>query len=280
MDQQSLLTELQSLPLGAIRFLSQVSSTNDEAFRWITEGAPDLALVVADEQTAGRGRGSRRWFTPPGASLAFSLILYPQSAGLHILPRMTALGAVATREALEKKYTLHAQIKWPNDLILERRKVGGVLAEAHWDGDQLKGLILGVGINVAPESVMHSSALRFPAICLEELTGSKVNRLELLRAILEQLLKWQPRLASAEFLRAWEGSLAFRGEWIQLSPGESFGKDGLPQSLEKLPQPIEEGQIIGLAPDGSLKLRTRSGEIITARVGEIRLKPAETIPGA
>lgn len=275
MDQARLELKLANLPLGGIRYFERTGSTNDDAARWIEEGAPDWALVVADQQTAGRGRMGRTWHTPPRASLAFSLVLYPDQEGAYVMPRLTALGALAVCDALHTLYGLMPKIKWPNDVLLERRKVSGVLVETQWSGSQLSAMILGIGINVAPSSVMGDSRLRFPATCVESVTGHAVDRHDLLHEVLANLLEWRPRLGSQAFLQAWEERLAFRGEWVQVSPGQSPGKDGLPKDLEGLPVPVHEGQVIGLAPDGSLRLRTRSGETVMIHVGEVRLAPVE-----
>jgi BirA family biotin operon repressor/biotin-[acetyl-CoA-carboxylase] ligase len=273
MNQEILANNLVDLSLGGIRYYISTDSTNDQAARWIEEGAPDKALVIADQQTAGRGRSGRLWYTPPKASLAFSLVLFPEQDGPYVLPRHTALGALAVSDALHNLYGLRPKIKWPNDVLLERRKVSGVLVEAQWSGEKLAALILGVGINVAPASVLKDSQLRFPATSIETVLARKVDRVELLHEVLEKLLEWRPRLSTPAFLQAWEERLAFRGEWVQLFPGESPGKDGLPRDLEGLPAPVHEGEIIGLAPDGSLRLRTRSGEIVIIHVGEVRLGP-------
>lgn len=277
MDEKSVTTSLAGLTLGAVRVFARVSSTNDEAARWVLEGAPDLALVVADEQTAGRGRDGRTWYTPAGSSLALSLVIYPIEAVTHVQSRLTALGALAVHFALRKHYNLPAAIKWPNDVLINRQKVAGVLAEATWSGDTLKALILGIGINVALQSVAVAErlggGLNIPATCVETAAGRTVDRLELLKYVMQELLYWRPRLASHEFLQAWESNLAFRGEQVQVSVGHSAGKDGLPHSLEGRPPSIEEGRILGLSPDGSLRLRKENGEIVNVHFGEVRLRP-------
>ena len=276
MDQKTLETALADLPIPAIRYFPAVGSTNDVACDWAAEGAPDGALVVADEQTSGRGRGDRRWFTQPGMGLAFSLVLYPSKpVGVYVMPRLTALGAVAVRYALQRHYNIIPQIKWPNDVLIERQKVAGVLAEAQWSGEQIKSAVLGIGINVASGSIsdeiLPRAEMNFPATSVEEALKKKVDRVELLHHVLKELLYWRPRIHTNDFLSEWESCLAFRGEWVQVTAGESYGKDGLPVSLEQMPQPIQEGKVLGLAMDGSLKLLAKSGEIVTVRVGEVRL---------
>jgi BirA family transcriptional regulator, biotin operon repressor / biotin---[acetyl-CoA-carboxylase] ligase len=282
MDQTRLLKSLSDLPLGAIKYFDRLGSTNDEASAWAAQGAPDLALVIAEEQTAGRGRQGRSWVTVPGASLALSLVIYPSEKSLYILPRLTALGALAVKDTLEKYYGVHAQIKWPNDVLVQRRKLAGVLAEAQWMGDQIGALILGIGINIAAASVStalrNDDSVRFPATYIESILERPVDRLELLHNVVAELLRWRPRLASPEFLQAWEASLAFRGEHVQVITGQSVGKDGLPAGLEGHPPTVVDGMILGLAPDGSLKLRIQSGEVIAVRAGEVRLRLMETSP--
>jgi BirA family biotin operon repressor/biotin-[acetyl-CoA-carboxylase] ligase len=280
MDQVELETLLADLPLGGIRYFSKVGSTNDLAARWARAGAQDFSLVVADEQTAGRGRLNRRWFTPPGSGLAFSLILRPEDlpAGLISAPlqseqhsfttRLTALGALAVCETLNQVLSpvLPAQIKWPNDVIATRRKLAGVLVELHWSGDQLQAAVLGIGVNVTPASVPPPGELYFPATCVEQVVGNPIDRWILLHDILENLWRWREQMASDKFMHAWSGRLAFRGEWVTIVL-ESGEEQDTPSTLE--------GQIAGLNPDGLLRLRLRSGEITFVNFGEIRLRPID-----
>lgn len=261
MDQLTLQKLLSDLPLGAVRYFHTIGSTNDLAIRWAEAGAPHLALVAADEQTAGRGRAGRRWFTPAGSALAFTLVLRPGTGELATyLPRLTALGALAVCDTLNAALppVTPAQIKWPNDVVVNRRKLAGVLAEAHWRGEQLTALILGIGINVAQASVPPPELLDFPATCVEDALEQAVDRWELLHAVLKKLLEWHQRLEEPEFIRAWERRLAFRGEWIQLM-------------VEN--QPPLEGRLLGLEADGSLRLRLRSGETAAFQFGEVQLRP-------
>jgi BirA family biotin operon repressor/biotin-[acetyl-CoA-carboxylase] ligase len=277
MDQIQLQTCLADLSLEAVRYFDRVGSTNDEAALWAAQGAPDLGLVVADEQTSGRGRAGRHWYTPRGAALAFSIVVYPTIEDSVSASRMTALGALAVCDTLKNRYHLPAKIKWPNDVLLDGKKVAGVLVEAQWTGERLGSLILGIGINVAPASVEASRTnepvLHFPSTCVEKVLDRTVDRLELLHAVLASVLRWRSRLSAPDFLQAWETNLAYRDEWVQALPGGSTGEPV--QIGGKAPSPIREGQVIGLSNDGSLKLRTRSGEIIALQFGEVRLRPVK-----
>jgi BirA family biotin operon repressor/biotin-[acetyl-CoA-carboxylase] ligase len=275
-DQVSLERVLQGIPTGPIRYLDQVGSTNTEALRWADAGAPDLSVVIADEQTAGRGRQGRIWFTPPGAALAFSLVLredrtFAQSPLVESLSgytpswlgRLTALGALAVCRTLEVGYHLAPQIKWPNDVLLERRKVCGILTEAQWQGERLDAVVLGIGINVAPASVPPDSELLYPATCVEAMLEHEVDRWQLLRSVLEHVLAWRSRLKGPEFLSAWEDRLAFKGEPVEIYPGAAG---------ENLP--VERGVLLGLDSAGRLRIRGQNGGVQSLEVGELRLRPA------
>jgi BirA family transcriptional regulator, biotin operon repressor / biotin---[acetyl-CoA-carboxylase] ligase len=274
MDQPSLEATLADLNLPAIRYYESIGSTNDEAWKWIEAGAPNQALVIANEQTAGRGRAQRRWITVPGAGLAFSLILLSPPLDPFFIPRLTGLGAVAIQKSLIKKYAIPAEIKWPNDILVNARKVAGVLVEAHWDGETLIGVIVGIGINIAPESVSEDNlpaiGLNFPATCLENELGRPIGRQALLHATVDELLTILPSLSLPKFMDEWEAGLAFRGQWVELSYGLSTSSTqaGSAQAI------AAAGKVIGLTQDGSLKLLTSSGKIVTAAVGELQLKPA------
>jgi len=224
---------------------------------WVGEGGVDLALVVAEEQTAGRGRGGRTWFSRRGAALAFSLVLRPEPAEQEFVARFTALGALGCAEALEG-LPLPAEIKWPNDVLIRQRKVCGILAEAVWQGKTAQGVVLGIGVNVRPEAVPPPEGLNFPATSLEAEAGRVIERLPLMRAILLGILHWRPRLGTSSLLQAWEELLAFRGQPVEV---HSEGR------------PAQTGRLEGLDPDGSLRLRSPEGAAVSVQLGEVHLRP-------
>jgi BirA family transcriptional regulator, biotin operon repressor / biotin---[acetyl-CoA-carboxylase] ligase len=263
MDEISLRKALARFPLGGLRYFEQTASTNDIALAWAAAGAPDLALVYAEQQTAGRGRGAHQWFTPPGAALAFSLVLRPRTGETASTPRISALGALAVCEALSE-LGLQPEIKWPNDVLLNRRKLCGILAESVWMGAYLQNVILGIGLNVQPESVPPPEQLNFPATCLQnELPVSQPSQLPLDRAallvkILQVLFYWRSLVSSESFLLAWEKRLAFRGEQVEIRA------EG---------QPSQVGKLEGLGEDGSLRLTSPQGQAFSIQFGEVHLRP-------
>src|SRR5512134_3605246 len=143
MNQNELKKALAKLPLGDVRYFDSIGSTNNEALAWATSGAKDLSLVIADEQTAGRGRLDRKWLTPKGTALAFSLILCPTAGEKLHLTRIVGLAALAVADALRTR-GLAAQIKWPNDVLLNDSKVAGILIESVWSGDEPDCVVIGI----------------------------------------------------------------------------------------------------------------------------------------
>src|SRR6266545_2786419 len=152
MNQVELKKMLSKLPLGDVRYFDWIGSTNTEALAWATSDAKDLSLVIADEQTAGRGRLDRKWFTPKGAALAFSLILRPRVEEKPFLTRMVGLAALAIADSLRTR-GLIAQIKWPNDVLIAGHKVCGILIESVWSGEDVDCAVIGIGVNLLKESV-------------------------------------------------------------------------------------------------------------------------------
>jgi BirA family biotin operon repressor/biotin-[acetyl-CoA-carboxylase] ligase len=257
MNQNELKKALAKLPLGDVRYFDSIGSTNNEALAWATGGAKDLSLVIADEQTAGRGRLDRKWFTPKGAALAFSLILHITQIEKSYLTRVVGLAALAVVDALRTR-GLTAQIKWPNDVLLNGRKLAGILVESVWSGEDVDCVVVGIGINVLKDAVPSADLLFFPATSLEEVLGPAIQREIVLHDILAGILSLRPHLASDSFITSWEKVLAFRGEQVQVEQGNG----------EML-----TGKLLGLEPDGSLKLSDETGKSMTVRFGDVRLRP-------
>lgn len=256
MNQNELKKSLSKLPLDEIRYFDSISSTNDEALAWAASDAKDLSLVVADEQTAGRGRLDRKWFTPPGTALAFSLILHPTADEKPHLSRMVGLAALSVADPLLAR-GLSPRIKWPNDILLNERKVAGVLIESVWSGDKVDCVVIGIGINILKGSVPGAESLRFPATSLEDELGSPVERAEVLHDVLSALISLRPLLGTDEFMARWEKLLAYRGRQVQV---EMEGEGTV------------VGSVSGLDRDGSLQLRDENGKSITVQFGDVRLR--------
>lgn len=170
-----------------LRYFDEVGSTNTEALRWAGEDAPQGAVVVADHQTAGRGRWGRSWSSAPGKLLQFSVVLRPalplERSGLIT----TALG-VACAEGIEAASGLATTIKWPNDVRVNGRKLCGILVETHVAGSRLQAAVAGVGVNVgwSPDEVPHELRGAATSIAVEG-PGIAIERVALLASILDAL---------------------------------------------------------------------------------------------
>jgi BirA family transcriptional regulator, biotin operon repressor / biotin---[acetyl-CoA-carboxylase] ligase len=256
-NEKLLRAALRKLRLGGLRFYQTIGSTSDVALAWATDGARDLSLVCAEEQTQGRGRGDRHWVTNSESALAFSLVLRPGEKESANVQFYAVLGVLAVSQVLEAM-GLHPQIKWPNDVLLNRKKVCGILAESVWMGERVDSVVLGIGINVRPESIPEAERLMFPATSLESELNRSMERETILRDVLYALLEWRPRVGSEEFMQAWEERLAFRGEAVTVSAEEKL---------------ICRGQVIGLERDGGLRLLGENGKIVSVQFGEVNLRP-------
>lgn len=262
MEGSELANIISRLPLGPLKYYDSVGSTNDLAKKWIAYGADHLSIVVADEQTAGRGRNGRRWFTPRGSSLAFSLVLNLEHLGDFALPRLSGLGALAVCTTLKDVYGLEGCIKWPNDVLIREHKIAGVLVETAWSGERLQSAVLGIGINVAHESIPLDDDLGIPATSVEGELGKPVERWSMLREVLVKLLFWLKEINSPSFLQAWEQNLAYQSKIVQLT-----------QNGRK----VYEGRLLGLYSDGAIRLRGSNGNVMSFWAGDLHLRAVDSL---
>jgi BirA family biotin operon repressor/biotin-[acetyl-CoA-carboxylase] ligase len=243
----------EQLRLTILHFDS-LPSTNTEAARHAVLGAPEGLCVVAREQTAGRGRQQRAWISPAGAGLYFSIVLRPQLEA-RAWPLITLMAAVAVADALGEACGLSVDIKWPNDIYAEGRKLSGILAETV-ETNVGRACILGIGVNL--RSSAFPSHLQDVATSIEDLTGSTPDVEHLLqaltRAISERYDLLHERNGDALTLSEWTARSSFaEGRRVRVSlAGETL-----------------EGWTRGLEPDGALRVETDAGKIRTVRAGDI-----------
>lgn len=264
MIQKTLESCLSPTRVRQFKYFESIGSTNDEALAWIHTGAEDFSLVVADEQTKGRGRFDRRWVTRPGTSLAFTVILKPQPEEITMIPLFSPLCGIAVREAVEKCLGAAVEIKWPNDVLINRKKFCGILVEASWRGNELDGIVMGIGINISHGSVPPMEAQQFPATSLENETSLSIDRFEILQNVLISLEQWRTRLGTPEFMKTWEDHLAFIGEQVRI---EHSGK------------PSIIGKLKGINSQGNLVLELDDGQEMSFEIGDVHLRPNSTSTG-
>lgn len=173
----------QSMFGRAIRYHDEIDSTNAEAKKLAAAGAPEGTVVVAESQSAGRGRLGRRWTSPAGKGLLFSMLLRPPVSmpDAHLL---TIVAATAACDAIESLVPVDVRIKWPNDLLIDDRKVGGILLEVAGEQDAIDWVVVGIGLNVNTDYADLPVALRRSAVSLKMASGQAVDRSELLARLL------------------------------------------------------------------------------------------------
>jgi BirA family biotin operon repressor/biotin-[acetyl-CoA-carboxylase] ligase len=242
-----------------ILYYATVGSTNDVVRALAVTGAPEGIVVVADAQTAGRGRKGRHWLAPAGTCLLFSLLLRPPLLPQHC-QRLTMACSLALAEAVEAHTRLPVGLKWPNDLLIRGRKVGGILMELGIEGGQLQYAIVGIGLNVNPDfATPEMASLAGQATSLAQEKGLSLAREALLASILNQLEKRYARLCDGwSPHKLWEDRLTMLGRQVAL-----FNADG------RL-----EGWAEGVDPDGALLLRLEDGRTVRVLAGDVSLRPA------
>lgn len=248
----------------AVHSFARVGSTNDVARGLAEAGAPHGSVVIADEQTAGRGRESRYWSSPAGLGVWTSLILRPHGAvEPTILPLLVGLGVA---EALDQFCpSVFPQIKWPNDLFLGGRKVGGILCEGAWNRDSLTFVIVGIGVNVLHSQDDFPVELRARATSVRISASRQPSRVDVAGAILGSVLAAvsRPVLDGAR-LRELERRDLLRGNPVAVAE---------PSGTQL------RGVAMGVTPDGYLLLRTEAGVLRVVRAGSVRIAPrADHLP--
>jgi BirA family biotin operon repressor/biotin-[acetyl-CoA-carboxylase] ligase len=238
---------------GPVLHFVNLPSTNDFAKDLARQGYPEGAVLVAETQSAGRGRLGRVWESSPGTGIYLSLILRPPLPPAE-LPKLTLTAAVAVVEAIKEATDLKVGIKWPNDIMLAGKKLGGILTEMESESDQMSHLILGVGLNI--NNTTFPEHLQGIATSLSS-TGRKYSRLAIVRAFLKAMDLFYGRFLRQEFpaiLDLWRQAAVTLGKQVTVKRGA--------------------GEISGLAldvsPDGALLLEKVGGGVETIISGEIQ----------
>ena len=238
-----------------LRVEVQTASTNDIAKRLALDGAPDGTVVLADQQLQGRGRQGRSFASPAGVGIYMSLMLRPR-VEISILPQLTLVAAVATAEAIEETGSLSVELKWPNDIILEKKKAGGILTESLIQPGLPPAAVIGIGINVNTALDHFPSELRDKVTSLALATGRFVPRLRLAAAILghfEPLYDTFQQKGLAPVLPRWLHYGRVAGKPVRCTTERG----------------VEEGVALGLDVDGALLVRSHEGPRIRVVSGEV-----------
>jgi BirA family biotin operon repressor/biotin-[acetyl-CoA-carboxylase] ligase len=237
-------------------------STNTEAASQAVRGAAEGLCVVAREQTRGRGRQERVWASPPGAGLYFSIVLRPRLR-LEAWPLITLSAALAVQDALREACALETDIKWPNDILSEGRKLCGILAETV-ETKQGRACILGIGINLSERA--YPPELGAHATSVEGATGTAADRERVLAALCQQLARRYAQLhapadSQSEIIRDWSANSSYaEGRRVRVHTATG----------------VFAGTTRGLEPDGALRVETATGKIEVVRAGDVQALRAAT----
>lgn len=230
-----------------IHLYREVRSTNTLATDLAQQGAAEGSVVVAETQTAGKGRLGRTWISPRG-NLYLSVILRPNIPP-HKAPLLTLMGAVAVASAIRKQLNIEAAIKWPNDIFISGKKVGGILTEMSAEPDRVKHVVLGIGVNVNMDISELPPQIRQVSATLSAETGKKIDRSLFLQRLLSELDRWYHvfLMNEAAVLKEWEN--------LNITTGNRVAVSGLGGALEGTAQGIDaEGRLILKLDDDSLRL--------------------------
>lgn len=236
-------------------YFPRLTSTMEVARDEVKGGAVEGTVVVADEQAAGRGRFKRRWLSPPG-SVSLSVILKPDVGSL---PYIIMLAAVAVAGAIEAVTGLKTQLKWPNDVLVNGKKVGGILTESGLRGKEVAYTIVGIGINVNLRLADFAEIASLATSLSDEL-GGDVSRLELVRQLLFELDRLYLTLPEGEAIfKEWRQRLVTMGKNVQVVSGDAVYQ-GVAESVGR------DGSLLLRRPDGSLS-RVLAGDVSLCEAG-------------
>lgn len=240
--------------LGTQRIdLVECGSTNDEAARLARAGARHGTIVIAQSQRAGRGRDGRAWQSPPGMGLYLSAVVRPSMPLVDVPPMTLAIG-IGLCDAV-RATGANARLKWPNDVLVDGKKLAGVLVEAQSQGHKLESVVIGIGLNVVgPVPALVAER----AIALEQAADSEIDREALIAAVLAHVEHWVDRYVAMgleEIIPAWTERMA-------LGIAARATVDGGISVV---------GVVWGLDDDGALLLRDAEGAIHRVRSGDVEM---------
>lgn len=232
-----------------VLYYPSVGSTNETAKQEAGQGVQEGTVVVAGEQTAGRGRLKRTWLTPAG-NIALSVVLYPER---RMLPSLIMMASLAVARSIETVAGLETQIKWPNDVLINSRKVCGILIESDVRDEKINYAVIGIGINVdAGKDVL--SGTQSPATSLNSEAGKQVSRLDVIRELIKALdILYNTVASGGSVFSEWRDELITLGKEVRATSGREV-IEGTAESVDA------DGSLLVRSPDGSLN-RIIAGDV-------------------
>ncbi|SMB93463.1 BirA family transcriptional regulator, biotin operon repressor / biotin-[acetyl-CoA-carboxylase] ligase [Desulfonispora thiosulfatigenes DSM 11270] len=258
--ENEVLTNLNTSKWGKEKFyfLNEVDSTNNYAKKLASEGKPEGTVIVAEEQSAGKGRLSRKWISAKGKGIWTSFILRP-----NILPnfaaQITLVMAVGMIKALEKNLGVSAKIKWPNDILINDLKVCGILTEMSAEIDRINYVIVGIGLNVNQSNDDFPDEIQDSATSLKICLGKEIKRVQMLQVILEEIEKVYNLYLEkgfSEILDEWKNNSCTLGQEV----------------IVKMPKEIIEGMAIDIDSGGCLIVKDKENIIHKIIAGDVLVR--------
>lgn len=241
-----------------IYYFSKIDSTNQYAKKLGEEGAPDGTIVIADEQTKGKGRSGRHWVTPPGSAIAFTILLRPKLPPASI-SMVTLVKGLAVCNAIRELYHLPVGIKWPNDVVIDGRKICGILTEMSAEVDGVHYIVIGTGINTNVDS--FPDEIKDVATSLKIQLGRPVDRAEVLVRVIEFFEEYYEKFEEDGDLRRLQDT--YNEELLNMNEGVRV--------LD--PKGEYTGVALGIDPEGQLLVkRDDTGEIVKVWSGEVSVR--------
>jgi BirA family biotin operon repressor/biotin-[acetyl-CoA-carboxylase] ligase len=240
-----------------ILYREEVTSTQDEAGEAARRGAEEGVIVISERQTKGRGRKGRLWASPPREGVYFSTILRPNLRPSQII-QIPLIAGVAVCKAIRRVTPLEPRIKWPNDITIGGKKVGGILAEMSCDIDRVDHIVLGIGVNVNTECSLLPEPTRGIATSLAEKCGEYVSRVRLVQCLLAEFDALYSKFLLSGFAtlrEEWKALDSTVGSWVKVSDGNEEMK----------------GKALDIDGEGFLLVRKENGDVKRIISGDVSL---------
>ncbi|MEW6740403.1 MAG: biotin--[acetyl-CoA-carboxylase] ligase [Nitrospirota bacterium] len=242
-----------------IIFFDTINSTNTYAMELAEKGYPEGTVIIADAQTGGKGRLGRKWLSPQGKNLYMSIILRPV-----ILPRdaaiLTLMSAVACASAIKRLSSVPASIKWPNDIMVSDRKLGGILTEIKADMDRIFHAVIGIGININLEAGDMPDEIKACATSIKNESGDAQSRTLIAIEIIKELDRWYSMLLNSgkkPVIEEWLKLSSTIGRAVKVTVGNNVFT-GIAGTID------EEGMLMLKLPDNTVK-KISAGDVTILR---------------
>lgn len=258
LNEKKIKSRLSSLVIGRkIHFLDEVDSTNTYAAKLVQKGATEGEVVIADCQTSGRGRMDREWHSPPGKNLFTSIILKPL-INPSSASQVTLMAGVAVAELTSEFCPGRVTLKWPNDVLIDRKKVCGILTEMKTKGENIDYVIVGIGININMERRDFPEELQGSSTSLKNETAEHISRTDLAAGLYNYFEKWYHTLITGGFD-------SIRDRWMKYS-----GVIG--REIEvRARNGRKRGRVVGLDDMGALMIHDKNERESRILSGDVTL---------